>query len=348
MPLWTDIIDPATLTGYARASLVDYERSRSASLATYLPNRMVEDIVVRFVAGESGLVDIADFRSYDAEPTVGARPTEKRVTLELPALGKNLPVSEYEQLRARGNGSLPPEVALATIQRTTDIAVHTVADAIERLRGIVLTTGKATIANEGGFSMDDDFGRSASHSVTAPALWSVSSTDALGQLEDWSDVVRYSTGEQPQSIVMSTKALRALAALDQFATQLNNGGTRRAGMADMQAIVEGAGLPPITVYDRLVTVGGTATKVLDEDSVYLLPAPVDPDDWMGTDLGSTFWGRTLTSTDPAWDLQVGEQAGIVAGVWKHPKPPMGLEILSDAIGLPVLANANKSFVASVL
>lgn len=347
MTLWTDIIDPATLTGYARASLVDYEASRSGSLATYLPNRMVEDIVVRFVAGESGLVDVADFRAYDAEPTVGKRPTEKRVTLELPALGKNLPVSEYEQLRARGNGTLPPEAALATIQRTTDLAVRTVADALERLRGVVLKTGKATITG-GGFSMDDDFGRKAGHSVTASTLWSTSTADALGMLEDWSDVYRASTGVEPGSMLISTKVLRALAGLDQFAVQLNNGASRRASRADIQAIVDGAGLPPVVVYDRLVTVGGTATKVLDEDSVFLLPPPVDVNDWMGTELGATFWGRPLTATDPEWGLETGDQAGVVAGVWKHDKPPMGLEIISDAIGMPVLANANLSFVAEVL
>jgi hypothetical protein len=32
MALWTDVIDPATLTGYARASLEDYE-ARKGTLA---------------------------------------------------------------------------------------------------------------------------------------------------------------------------------------------------------------------------------------------------------------------------------------------------------------------------
>ena len=52
MPLWTDIIDPAELTGYARASLADYEATRG-TLAQYLPNREVADVVVRFVQGLS-------------------------------------------------------------------------------------------------------------------------------------------------------------------------------------------------------------------------------------------------------------------------------------------------------
>ena len=92
MALWTDIIDPATLTGYARASLADYEL-RKGSLNRWLPNRYVADINARFVKGSTGLVDVAAFRAYDAEPGIGKAPSGQRVTLELPALGQNIPVS---------------------------------------------------------------------------------------------------------------------------------------------------------------------------------------------------------------------------------------------------------------
>ena len=67
MALWTDVIDPATLTGYARASLADYEASRG-TLARWLPNRGVADISVRFVQGASGLIDVANFRAFDDLP----------------------------------------------------------------------------------------------------------------------------------------------------------------------------------------------------------------------------------------------------------------------------------------
>ena len=53
MTLWTDLIDPATLTGYARRSLEEYEAEKG-SLARWLPNREVADTVVRFVSGQKG------------------------------------------------------------------------------------------------------------------------------------------------------------------------------------------------------------------------------------------------------------------------------------------------------
>lgn len=342
MALWTDIIDPATLTGYARASLADYE-ARRGTLARWLPNREVADIVVRFVQGSSGLVDVADFRSYDAEPTIGKAPQGKRVSIELPALGQNIPVSEYNQLRQR-NSNPSDEAVLATIQRTTDVVARAVSDQIERLRGIVLQTGKATIA---GF-MDEDFGRAGGHTVTAGASWATSSTDALGHLTTWYDTYLATNGEAPGAIVTSTRVVRMMAALTQFATQLSNGASRPATLADVNATVQAAGLPPIYTYDRRVSVAGSGTKVLADDKLLLLPAPVDTDDAEGTQLGATFWGQTLTSTSADWDIADVDQPGLVAGVYRGEKPPMIAEVISDAVALPVLANADLSFVADVV
>ncbi len=162
------------------------------------------------------------------------------------------------------------------------------------------------------------------------------------------DVYRDTTGEEPGALVMSSRVFRALSAGNEFQTQLLNGGARAATDTQVRDTITGAGMPPIYIYDRRVSVNGAMTRVLADDTVLMLPEPVDTDDWQGTDLGATFWGRTLTSTDPDWGVEDAEQPGIVAGVWRHDRPPMGLEIISDAIGLPVLANADRSLAARVL
>lgn len=342
MVLWTDIITPDELTGYARASLADYEQ-RKGSLARWLPNREVADIVARFVAGQTGLVQVADFRAYDAEPTKGKAQGGKRVTIELPALGQDIPISEYNQLRAQG--ASPTEAAiLVSVQNTTDLVVRAVADAIERMRGVVLQTGRATLA---GF-MDDDFGRSGSHTVTAGTLWSTSTADALGDLQSWFDTYVNDNGEEPGAILLSTRVLRAMAKLDQFKTQLLNGASRPATLDDVKATISAAGLPDIYTYDRRVNIAGSNTKVLSDDRLLYLPAPVATDDWAGTELGATFWGRTLSSVEASWNIAQSEQPGVVAAVYRNEKPPMIAEVISDAIGLPVLANADLSLVADVI
>lgn len=346
MALWTDIIDPATLTGYARASLADYEQ-RKGTLARWLPNREVADIVVRFVQGSTGLVDVANFRAYDAEPEIGKAPGGKRVTIELPALGLNIPVTEYNQLRQR-NANPSDEAVLATIQRATDVVARAVSDAVERLRGTVLQTGKATVVQNGATFMDDDFGRSAGHSVTAGTLWSTAGADALGMLTTWYDTYVTSNGDEPGAILASTRVVRAMGGLTQFATQLSNGASRPATASDVQATIQAAGLPPIYTYDRRVSVGGSSQKVLSDDRLFFLPAPVDPNAGDSSELGATFWGQTLTSTSGDWGIVDSEQPGLVAGVYRGEKPPMIAEVISDAVALPVLANADLSFVADVL
>lgn len=341
--LWTDIIDPADLTGYARESLADYER-RQGSLAVFLPNREVADVVARFVKGATGLIDVAKFRAFDAEPEIGKRQSRGRVTLELPAVGQNIPVSEYEQLRARG-GNVTDQEILNTILSTTDTVVRAVSDAVERMRGIVLQTGKATISEIGA---DDDFGRSAGNSVTAAASWATTTTDIIGHLQTWVDAYVAANGTEPGAILTSRKVVRYMAKNDQFKTALIGGASRPASLSDVNDTITAEGLPPIVTYNRQVSVDGSTTKVLADDKLLLLPAPVESNDYAGTELGATFWGRTLTSLDAEWNIGSDEQPGVVAGVYRNPKPPMGIEVISDAIALPVLANADLSFVADVV
>lgn len=348
--LWTDIIDPATLTGYARAAMTDYENSRG-TLARYLPNQTIADVVARFVSGRNGLLPAAKFRAYDAEPEMGRRGQGKRVVLELPALGMNIPITEYEQLRSRGGVPSDAE-ALVAIQNTTVITVQAIADAIERMRGIVLASGVATI-DQDNFKTTDDFGRPAENQVTAGTLWSDSTADGLTDLQNWCDAYENTAGEAPGSVVMSRAAFRALSRQDMFKTNLITGGSRPATEAEVRAHLESAGIPPIEVFSRRVmyedAFGNVETaSVLPQERVLLLPAPVDPNDSFGTQLGGTWWGRTLTSTDADWAIESGEQPGVVAGAYKNPKPPMGAEVISDAIALPVLANAELSFAADVL
>lgn len=345
MALWTDIIDPATLTGYAREALADYEE-RQGSLARFLPNRTVPDIVVRFVKGQAGLTEIARFRAFDAEPEIGKRPKADRVTIELPALGQDIPVSEYDRLRAAGGTPSDAQVE-RMLETTTGLVVRAIADSMELLRGTVIDTGKATI-DQDNFASDDNFGRDSSLSFTAPALWTVAGTDGLGQLQDWVDLYEEkSGGASPGRIVMGRTAFRNFGSLDQMKTVLVGGASRNATDQQVQDTLAGHGLPPMEVYRRRVNRGGTLVPVLDPDKVYLLPEPVDPDDWESSEMGATFWGRTLSSMEADWAIEDVDQPGIVAGAWKHDKPPHGAEIIGDAIGLPVLANANLSMAVTV-
>lgn len=337
MALWTDLIDPATLSGYIRESLASYEASKG-SLARWLPNREVPNITVRFVAGQAGLVPEAQYRAYDAEPEMGKGPVGKRVTIELPAISQKIPVSEYDQLRVRGASDVSVRDA---ILKTTDQVARAISDRTERMRATVLRTGKAT-ASQTNFFMDDDFGRDAGLTLTAGSLWSTGSVDRLGYLQTLFDLYVATNGVEPGAIVSSTRVFRALQSGTQFQTQLINGAARPPSADEVQGIVSGAGLPQWYRFDRRTASG----LVLPDDVLLLLPAPGDTNG--ESELGATFWGQTLTSTDSRYGIEDVEQPGVVAGVYRNDQPPMIAEVIGDAINLPVLANANLSLAAKVL
>lgn len=339
MPLWTEVIDPATLTGYARARIQDVEK-RKGTLARWLPNKLVDDTIVRFVRGATGLVEEARFRAYDAEPEFTKAEGGARVIIELPAISQKIPVSEYQQLRQRRAGN---QALLNQVLATTDRVVDGIVDRIERLRGTVLVTGKATVTQK-NFQFDDNFGRDSGLTLTAGTLWNTAGVDRLAYLQTLYDLFLTTNNEAPGAIVMSTRVFRALQSGTQFATQLGNGASRPASATEVRLVAEGNGLPPMYLYDRK-TSGGL---VVPNDTLLMLPSPVDTSDAAGTQLGATFWGSTLTGTDASYALKSAEAPGLVAGAYRNETPPLIAEVIGDAISLPVLANANLSLAAKVL
>lgn len=339
MVLWTEVIDPNELSGYARAEQAIYE-AESGSLARYLPNREVEDIAVSFVVGSNGLVEEARYRAYDTEPEIGRGEGGEEVMLKLPAISRKEIVTEYQQLRTRGvDDERFREPILRAMRRT----VRAIVDRSERTRGIVLSTGKATVT-QSNFKMNDDFGRDASMSVVAGTLWSDLTADRIAYLQTLQDAYIAKNGVAPGSILMDNTVFAALAAGSQFRTQLNNGASRPALAEDVRQFLLSADLPPIDIYKRSTKAG----KVLPTDSLMLLPAPVATDAPDDTELGATFWGQTLTSTLPEYEIAADEQPGIVVAAHRGDRVPAIAEVEGDSISLPVLANANLSMKAKVL
>lgn len=347
MTIWTDIITPAAITGYARQSLADRERAKG-TLARFLPNRTVNDITARFIAGANGLLDAAEYRAYDAPVSIGDRPTGKRITIDLPPLGRKDLVTEYEQLRTRGN--VNPEVALRTVTKAAGQSAGAVADKLEIMRGKVIDTGVAAI-DENGFTLSQDYGRSAGFNVTAGTLWSAGGATPLTNLRVWRDAYVDENGEPPGAIVTSRRVLNAL----MVSTELKNLATNTGSTTSPSLVTEdfvsqvlsAYGLPPISLYDRRARVAGSTVRILPDNRLYFLPEATDPDNEEGTDLGGTMWGTTLESSQPEYDIAEQDRPGIVVGLMRD-LDPVGVWVHAAAIGLPFLANANLSMRAEVL
>lgn len=348
--MWTDLVEPVELTGYARARLEDYERQQNGSLASYLPNEFLNDIVARFDVGQTGLQPVAEFRSYDAETPLGSLPGTQRVTIELPPLGMKMRVSEYEQLRARGN--LTNVLLRTSVERITERLVDAISDRMEYERGYALENAALLIDDETGFKQSGDWGRDASHEVDADTgsgvYWNdVANADPIVQLLTWRDQYIATNGFPPGSILTSTKVfgyLQRAASVRVLAGSLA-GAPQIVSIETVNGVLSSYGLPPVTLYDRQVNFKGTVQKVLEDSFLYLLPSAGGTVG--GVKLGATYWGATLESSEPEYGIGELDRPGIVVGTWKS-RDPIAVWVHSAAIGLVALGDANLTLRALVL
>lgn len=342
--LWQELILPAELTGYARESLAQYEQSLG-TLAHWLPNRLVPDLVARFFVGRTGLTPVASFRAFDAETPLGSLQGLQRMTVELPALGQKNRVGEYDLIRQR-NGDMRDTVVLNSVLRITDGLVRAISDRLEYERGQAIENAALNI-NDNGFLQSADWARSSSHNVTAD--WSDPNASIIDKLDAWRTLYIADNGVEPGALVTSTKVVSRIARSTEFRNLQSSlvGAPTIVTRESVNSVMASFGLPQFTIYDRQLNYGGTVGRVLSDNKVFMLPAAVNPNDDSGTQFGATFWGQTLEADEPDYGLESAEAPGIVAATWKS-KDPIGLWVHAAAIGLPVIANADLSIAATVL
>lgn len=337
MALWTDVVTPLELTTVGRMSVEERERKR-VSLSKFLPNRMVDDSVVRLTATSSGLVDTAEFRAYDAETPIGAVPGGKRVTVELPPLGQKVRVSEYDQLRMRNN--LNNTVVRGAIGDVAKQVGASVSDRMELLRGQVLVTGKATI-NENQFVAEADFGRDEDLNITVGTGWQdAASATPIEDLQAAVELYVNKTGEAPGTLLLSKKVIAALMRCDEIRKTATGNTPTLVTQDYVSNLLAAFGLPKVELYDRMVRQGGKSVRVIDEKVALLLPED-------GSALGATFWGKTLESQEANYAIAEDERPGIAVGAYKD-DDPMGVWVKAAAIGMPILADANLSAALTVI
>lgn len=348
--MWTELVEPVELTGYARARLEDYERRKNGSLAAWLPNETIPDIVARFEVGATGLQPVAEFIGYDAETPLGSLPGKQRVTIELPKLGQKRRVSEYEQIRARGKQA--NVVLRPSIDRHTESLVDAISDRMEYERGYAIENASLLIDDETGFKQSGDWGRAAEHEIDVSDVreyWHDTDADPILDLIDAKDQFIATNGFGPGTILTSTKVLGLLMRHPSFAALVGLGNV--AGVPQIvtvdkiNEVLSSFDLPRISIYDRMVNFRGTITKVLDPKFLFLLPTPGGEVD--GVHLGATYWGETLEASEPEYNISELDRPGIVVGTWKT-RDPIAVWVHAAAIGLAALGDANLSVRLQVL
>lgn len=335
MGLWTDVIEPYELTQVARATLEEKERANT--LATILPNKFVDDIVVRLTATDSGLLEAAEYRAYDAETSIGSAPAGKRLTVELPPLGQKVRVSEYDQLRLRA-GNVSDEQVKNTIAGAAVAVAKAVADRVELARGFALAQGELLIG-ENQIVVEYPYGRDESMKVTAANKWQDSdAATPIADLTAWVDAYVAKNGVEPDTLILSRKARANLLKSKEVRSFAGASVPAAVTVEFLNNLLESLDLPAVTTYDRKVKYHQKLTPVIPEDKVIITSAQAG--------VGATFWGTPLEATEEGYDLAGEERPGIAVGAYKD-DDPLGVWVRASAIALPVLADGNLAMVAEV-
>lgn len=322
-----DLIDPAELTGYARAT-ADVLLTASP-LTPLFPDEKVDSASFTWTVDEQ-IDDVAEYRAFDGETTIGHSGRGEQKVGRLAPLGRKYFFGEEEQLSYMTPGS-----AKSVQQRADELAeraARAVVNRIELLRGEALVSGGLAIA-ENGFVQNVAFGRDEAQTAAAPAaLWSADGADPIADLAGWMDSVVEASGFTPDYLVMGKRVYRSLAA----ALAVGKYVTTETGVISAAAVNEvlaAHDFPTVTIMDRMA--GGR--RVLDEDHIVLGTSGIS---------GKTVWGTSVSAANPKYRLD-GRRPGLVVGAYQSEDSDQKW-VRSDALALAVLTNPATTLSAKVL
>lgn len=339
MEIYDEFITPAELTGYSRAALQDRPENQFI-LDRWFPYNGVNDLSYRFTRGGGDLLlEAADFRAFDAEPSFGRRAGLARVEGSLPPIARQYELDEFQNLTSRKATS---QEFRELFQRDGVRIAREIDIRMEFARAEALVSGTVTL-NERGVQAQVDFGRSASHSVAPANLWSDhTNATPISDMQTWRDVL-VDDGQGAGAVVMSTKAVNHLLRNKEVQGLVYplSATPPQVTRAQLNQVLSDMELPPITVWDAKARRNGTLQRLIPEDKVLMLPAS-------GTALGATVYGTTLEAQIGGYGIGAGDLPGLVVAPFIQRETPVRVLTIGSAIALPVLASPDDTLVADVL
>lgn len=288
----------------------------------------------------------ARFRTFDGRIHVSERDggSDKRVPYA--PLSDSLSMGEYERLQlefARTGGTRTEALANAIYNDGQRLTRH-VQNRMHQAIGDVLVDGKLTI-NENGLQAEADFGLPATHKVAAGTAWTNTAAPALDNMLAWLDVM-VADGNMPGAILTSRRVKRLMQVNAQLigAAVGTTSGKTRINDNELGDLLSAEGIPDkFFIVDDVVDVDGVTTRIIPDDLFMFVPASLG--DLIKVRYGVSATALELVESNKS-DLTFEDAPGIV-GVVEKSGPPYRQFTFVDAVGLPVISDARKLFVADV-
>lgn len=293
----------------------------------------------------------ARYRAYDGRIHVADRDGYSDKVIKMAPFSDSLNEGEYERLQrefARVGGTRTEALEQA-IYDDAEILTRYMQNRMELALGDVLADGifSPTLGSEFGGVLD--FGVPGNHKITVGTAWATKdSADGIADLVSAADIYEATTGQRPGFVITSRAAQRALLAQTASINAAKGAqtGVTRISMPDLDGIFDSEGIPTSERWYTVETqldVDGASTRVLPADLVIF--GPSDPSDLLEFQLGISATSLELVDASLS-EMSFEESAGIV-GVVEKLGPPYRKFTFVDAIGLPVLKDANKLMVIDV-
>lgn len=303
---------------------------------------------------ESNTVDFAEivrtnrmarYRSFDGRVHVSARDTGSEKRIPLLPLSSSLNEGEYERLQRRWAELSGGNIARMerAIYNDAEQLTREMQNRVEMAWGDAISDGILTISEGGltGTAGTADFGVPANQKTTVGTAWETLATaPILSDIQAVIDVRVDTNGNgRPGYMLTSNLQIRNMRRNKQIIDAVfgSTGGRTQVSLAELRSLLaDEFGIILLEPYDSSFDVDGVTTRTVPNDKVAFLPADLD-------NFGYTAWGVSATALELVNSAKVDfsfEQApGIVGIVDKGSSVPYRQQVITDAVALPIIANA---------
>lgn len=320
-------------------------------LATLFPDRKKVGLNLKYIKGAAGLPTELNLSAFDAKSIKKERIGFSSVQTEMPFFKNDMAIDEttrQELLIAIESGNdLYIDTLLTNIFDDVTNLLKYAAVTREKMRGMLLSTGTITLANNGqeatyNYGLDNTQG--TGQFQTPSTLWSSSSANPVDDIIAWQDNRENAGFERPTRAITSRKVLRNLMKNDGIKNAIYVFGQGKVSLTEEAVknyIYENTGVT-IEVYDKKYkNLQGTTTRFIPEDLFILIPEG---------DLGFTWFGTTPEEAD----LRSSKIANVsivdtgVAITTTEVADPVTVDTKVSQVTLPSFEAADKIIIADVI
>lgn len=336
------------------SELVAYWTTLANQRAPYLgealfPNKKKRGLNLKWIKGSKGLPVVLAPSSYDAKAKVRDRIGFSTVSANMPFFKESTYIDE--EMRQELNMVLEtnnPAYVESVMSNVFDDEIRLLEGARaqrERMRMQLLTTGMIAITANGQ-DYNYDFGVPANHKVDASAAWATATTDIIGDIRKWQDLVEDEYGVRP------TRAICDRATFNYFMKNeaiiksnfvLSNGQAALTENMVRRYLVETLGLTIEVNTKKYVDEAGVTKPFVPANTFVLIPEG---------DMGSTWFGTTPEESDLmagqiGKDIEVSLVDTGVAVATRGTYDPVNVQTKVSMICLPSFEAADQIVIADV-